>query len=140
MIAQFFSCIGLILAFRNFNEMSSVSSIMSKPVITLTPLKTVLEAAKLMAENDIESIVVEWSEEAVGIITEKDIVRRIIAKELSYSTQLAKVLSKPLVTINSSASLVEAARKMRDLNVKRLAVMDHGVLKGIVTESDLLNR
>ena len=67
--------------------MGNLTDYMSSPVVTILPTKTVLDAAKLIVKYQIESLVVSWGEEAVGILTEKDIVRRVVkaAMERGYT-------------------------------------------------------
>ena len=117
--------------------MGNLSEYMSSPVITILPTKTVVEAAQLMAEKNIESLVVSWGKDAVGILTEKDIARRVVAKELPYSTQVLEIMSKPVITINVNAYVEDAVKMMRDNSVKRLPVEDKGTINGIITASDL---
>ncbi|MFP3952265.1 MAG: CBS domain-containing protein [Candidatus Bathyarchaeia archaeon] len=117
--------------------MARIRKIMSKPVITITPHKTVREAANLMADRDIECLVVAWGDRAIGIITEKDLVRKVIAENLPYNTDVYQVMSKPLITINSDAHLDEAREKMKKYGISRLPVEDEGKLVGIVTVSDI---
>lgn len=117
--------------------MTRIRAIMSKPVITITPHRTVREAAKLMADKDIECLVVAWGDRAVGIITEKDLVRKVIAKDLPYTTDVYEIMSKPLITIESDAYPDEAIKQMKKFDISRLPVEDDGKLVGIVTESDL---
>jgi CBS domain-containing protein len=92
--------------------MGNLSEIMSSPVITILPTKTVVDAAQLMTEKNIESLVVSWGTDAVGILTEKDIVRRVVAKELPYSTQILEMMSKPVITINVNAYVEDAINMM----------------------------
>jgi CBS domain-containing protein len=119
--------------------MGNLSEYMSSPVITILPSKTVVEAAKLMAEKNIESLVVSWGTDAVGILTEKDIVRRVVAKELPYNTQVLEMMSKPVITINVDSFVEDAVRMMRENGVKRLPVEDKGLIIGIIAASDLAN-
>ncbi len=112
---------------------------MSSPVITILPTNTVVEAAKLMAEKNIESLVVSWGTDAVGIITEKDITRRVVAKELPYTTQVLEMMSKPVITINIDSFVEDTVRLMRENGVKRLPVEDKGMIIGIIAASDLAN-
>ena len=90
-----------------------------------------------MAEKNIESLVVSWGTDAVGIITEKDIVRRVVAKRLPYSTRVLEMMTKPVITINVDAFVEDAVQLMRSNNVKRLPVEDKGTIIGIITASDI---
>lgn len=119
--------------------MASIREIMSSPVVTILPRKTVLDAAKLLTMKDIESLIVAWGDETVGVITEKDIVRRVVAKELPYSTKIADIMSTPVITINVRKTGEEAMRLMHEKGVKRLPVVERGKIVGIITATDLVN-
>jgi CBS domain-containing protein len=118
--------------------MPLLKDLMSKPVISILPTKTIMDAAKLMKENDIESLVVAWGDQAVGILTEKDIVRRVVAEGLHYDTKVMEVMSRPLITIKADATPENAIDKMREHGIKRLPIEEKGKIIGIVVESDLL--
>ncbi|MBD3207277.1 CBS domain-containing protein [Candidatus Bathyarchaeota archaeon] len=118
--------------------MSLLKEIMSEPVVTVLPSDTVLRCARLMKERNIESLVVAWGEQGVGIITEKDIVRRVVAECLGYDTKVLDVMSKPLITIHADSTTDEAVNKMKDYGIKRLPVEEKGKIIGIVVQSDLI--
>jgi CBS domain-containing protein len=118
--------------------MPLLKDIMSKPVVTVLPSDSVLRCAELMKEKDIESLVVAWGEQGVGIITEKDIVRRVVAEGLSYDTRVLEVMSKPLITIHADSTPEEAIEKMKENGIKRLPVEEKGRIIGIVVQSDLI--
>ena len=118
--------------------MPLLKDIMSKPVVTVLPSDSVLRCARLMKEKDIESLVVAWGEQGVGIITEKDIVRRVVAEGLPYDTHVLVVMSKPLITIHADSTPEEAIEKMKKQGIKRLPVEGKGRIIGIVVQSDLI--
>jgi CBS domain-containing protein len=120
--------------------MPPISSIMSEPVITITPVRTVYDAAKMMADKDIECLIVAWGDQVEGIITLKDIVHRVVAEKLDYDTKIYEVMTTPVITVNKNASLNEAREVMRQHDVTRLRVEDEGRLVGIVVLSDLVRR
>jgi CBS domain-containing protein len=118
-----------------------VEDVMSSPVVTIKDTDTILTAAKLMRKHKIGCVVVvDKSEKPRGLITERDIVRRITALDLLPSkVQAGKSMSKPPVTIAPSANVTEAAKKMRELKVRRLVIVEGGKLKGIVTSNDIVD-
>lgn len=120
--------------------MPPVSSIMSKPVITITPVRTVYDAAKLMAERDVECLIVAWGDQVEGILTLKDIVHRVVAEKLGYDKKIYEVMTAPVITVNKNASIIEAREIMRQHDITRLPVEDEGRLVGIVVLSDLVKR
>ncbi|MBI4258900.1 MAG: CBS domain-containing protein, partial [Thaumarchaeota archaeon] len=118
-----------------------VRDMMVEDVKTVPSTSTVLEAVKNMNKFRIGSIIVVDEGKPVGIVTQGDILRRLVEPRLNpASTKIKDIMSKPLRTINSDASVEEAAKKMITLNVKRLVVVKDGKLVGIVSTKDLTRR
>jgi CBS domain-containing protein len=113
---------------------------MSEPVITITPVRTVYDAAKLMVERDVECLIVAWGDQVEGIITLKDIVHRVVAEKLDYDANIYEVMTTPVITVNIDDSIAEAREIMREHDITRLPVEDEGRLVGIVVLSDLVRR
>jgi len=115
-----------------------VRDIMMRKVIMIGPQKTVLEASKIMSKMGIGSLLVKRNNKAVGIITERDVVRRVVSKNLNPAgITVEKVMSKPLITVNPDATVFEAARLMAQNRIRRLPVVQGADLVGIVTSTDL---
>ncbi len=117
-----------------------VKDVMTSPVITIGENEFVLDAAKLMAENDLGCIIVTGKEEKpLGILTEKDLVVRVLAKNAQASiVRVRDIMTSPLITIDPESTLSEAARKMSHLNIRRFGVMYKGNLIGILSSKDIL--
>jgi CBS domain-containing protein len=116
-----------------------VRDVMSKDVRVVRPDTTVKEVVATMNKFDIGSIIVVQGERPVGIITERDILRRLVEPCLAPETLTARqVMTSPVQTINENASIEEAARVMAKKRVKRLPVMNDGKLVGIITFSDIV--
>ncbi|MCS7113208.1 MAG: CBS domain-containing protein [Nitrososphaerota archaeon] len=117
-----------------------VKHVMSSPVVTVGEGSTVLKASKLMDRYDIGSlIVVDKDGNPLGMITDMDIIKRVIAKNLKpRRVKVEEVMSKPLITIDQDADLATAARVMRNHRVKRLGVMYKGKLIGIISSKDIV--
>jgi len=117
-----------------------VRDVMTSQVISVPESESVERVAKLMDQRNIGSVIVtDEKGRPVGIITERDIVKRVAAKNLLPSEIRAKeIMSAPLITVNPSEKISEAARKMSMLGVRRLVVMDKGDLIGIVTSRDIV--
>jgi len=117
-----------------------VKDVMSSPVITVDEDATVDKAAQLMADDHVGCILVTSKEgKPLGIITESDFVTRVLAKNIQPSKLTAKeVMTSPLITIDPDETLSEAARRMSQLNVRRLGVMYKGNLVGIISSKDIL--
>lgn len=116
-----------------------VYEVMTPKVLTIPENISLTEAAKKMRSTSKGGlIVIDRKGEAIGIITETDIVRRVIAKGLSPARVTVRyAMSSPLITIGEDANILQAAREMTRRCVKRLAVLNKGRLVGIITMSDL---
>jgi CBS domain-containing protein len=116
--------------------MPKVEDFMTKGVLTIDAEKTVFEAAELMTQKEVGDVVVVEGEIPRGIVTERDFVRRVVAKRRPLDTKIADVMSKPLITINPDASLKEAARKMVNHGIRRLPVVRSHKVVGIIVVAD----
>ena len=96
---------------------------MTENVVSIGLDDSVFEAANLMSSNQVGCLVIVSGEEPIGIVTERDIVRRVVAKKLSLETKISEVMSKSLITIGPDASLKEAARVMSSNKIRRLPVL-----------------
>ncbi len=120
-----------------------VGDVMTKNVVVIPIGSSSTEVARLMKKHRIGSIVVvESSKEskAKGIITERDIVYKIIAlKKDPYKTLVEEIMSKPLRVIRPNASIEDAAKAMRKNSIKRLPVVNEkSELIGILSEGDIM--
>ncbi len=117
-----------------------VKDVMSSPVFTIDEDSAVDEAARLMDENELGCIIVTSKEgKPLGIITERDLVTRVLAKNAKASKLSAKdVMTSPLITVDPDETLSDAARRMSELNVRRLGVMYKGNLVGVISSRDIL--
>ena len=117
-----------------------VKDIMTSPVVTIGEKESVYKAAQLMAKQELGCIVVvDKGNKPVGILTEKDLVTRVLAKnQLPSGIKAGKVMTTPLITIDPDVALADAARKMSRLNVRRLGVVYKGILQGIISSKDIL--
>jgi len=118
-----------------------VEDVMSSPVVTIKETDTVLTASKLMKKNAIGCVVViDKKGKPLGLMTERDVVRRVAALDLAPSkVQAGKSMTKPPATIDAASDVTEAAKKMRELKVRRLIIVEDGKLKGIVTSNDIVD-
>jgi len=101
-----------------------------------TPVK---EAAQIMKKENIGSLVIKKKGKAVGIVTERDLVTKVMAMDEDWTKiTVGDIMSSPLIGVSPDTTVYEAARKMATLYIRRLPlVTDKGVI-GIVTETDLL--
>ena len=116
-----------------------VKDVMKTNVVVVNADAPVVEAAKLMAKHSIGSIVVIENNEVVGIITERDIVRKIVAQEKNSYIKIKEVMSHPIIVTSPEISIESAANIMKKNNIRRLPVIDKkGYIVGIITENDIL--
>jgi len=115
-----------------------VKDIMNSPVVTASPNDNVKILAEKMGRSGIGSVVIVENDKPVGIVSDGDIVSKAVAKDLVPSTILAKDIMHPLQTIESEASILDAARSLRKHKVKRLGVLYKNKLTGIISSSDVI--
>lgn len=115
-----------------------VHDIMKKNVISIDSSMTVSDAAKMMDDASIGAIVVLENGIAVGIITERDLVRRIIAKGKPLSTNVKVAMSSPLIVINPDDSVWDLAQLMKTRKIHRVPAVKDSRLVGMVTTSDVV--
>jgi CBS domain-containing protein len=134
---------------------TSIESIMTPlPLETGSPSSTILDMANKMTEKSKTAIIIVEDTESttsgsttasgsmlsrpVGIITERDIVRRIVSKEKEpRNTEASEVMSKPVISIGLEASVYDASSIMTKYNIRRLSITRDNILLGIVTATDL---
>ncbi|MEM4704290.1 MAG: CBS domain-containing protein [Candidatus Bathyarchaeia archaeon] len=115
-----------------------VRDIMSKDVRVVRPDTTIREVVATMNKFNIGSIVVVQGNRPVGIITERDILRKAIETSMTPESLTARhIMSSPVVTIDENTSIEEAAKIMAKKKVKKLPVMNNGKLVGMVTHTDI---
>jgi CBS domain-containing protein len=113
--------------------------IMVENVITVKPNSSVKEAAELMNLHEISSLVVVDSEKPVGIITERDMLNRVLnISEIGMKAKVAEIMSKPVVTASPNMRAGDAAKLMIRRNIKKLPIVENGRLVGLVSLTDLL--
>ncbi|MEM0440264.1 MAG: CBS domain-containing protein [Candidatus Caldarchaeum sp.] len=116
-----------------------VKDIMTQDVVTVSPETTVYTAARIMAQAEVGSVVVTVGEKPVGIITERDLVRKVLAAGLSpRRTTVKQVMSSPVVVVGERTSVEEAVSIMAKNKIRRLLVVSDEKLVGIVTATDVV--
>jgi len=111
----------------------------ARPIITIEEHATVVDASKKMAKNNRGSIVVTKKGATVGFLTERDVLRRVVAKSLSpRAVKVKDVMSKAPVTIDKSRPLREAIELMNRKEIRRMLVTDRGKIVGVFTLRDIV--
>lgn len=106
--------------------------------VGIAPDATIREAAELMDLAGVGSLAVIDGDHLAGIVTDRDLVRRGLARGMANDGRVDSVMSAPVVTIDAEADLHEAFALFRTNAVRRLAVVDRGHFVGTVTVDDLL--
>lgn len=115
-----------------------VKDIMSKPVITIDADKTVKEAGELMKKVRKGLLVVTKGDKPAGIVTDSDIIKRVVAKDIKPSNvKINDLMSSPLITVGPDDDMLDAVRKMKKSNIHRLPVVKNGRVVGIVSLTDI---
>ena len=117
---------------------SVVRDIMTKDIIMIDGSDTALEAAKLMTEKGISSLFVVKDGVPVGIVTERDFIKKICAKDLPIAkVTVSEIMSKILTTADPETPIEVAVQRMVNHKIRRLPIMDGGKIVGIITVTDL---
>ncbi|MPM28925.1 hypothetical protein SDC9_75463 [bioreactor metagenome] len=124
---------------REIERELSVAEVMNKAVIVMDIKSDIPAIAREMISRDAGSIIVTDNGLAMGIITERDLVKGIVAQNRKPSEVNAnEILSTPLLTVDPAKSIIEASRIMLKANIKRLPVLENGVIRGVISNTDIL--
>jgi CBS domain-containing protein len=116
-----------------------VREVMTPSVISVEASSSVRDAAQVMIERGVGSVIVMEAGRPVGILTERDVLRRVVVKGLDpVKTKVGEVMSSPLVTVSADAYIIDASRLMAQRDIRRLLVVEGDKPVGVVTEKDLL--
>jgi len=117
-----------------------VKDAMNRRVIVIKPDATVREAARIMTKLRIGSLIVMEEDRIVGIITELDIIWKVVADDLNPNTTLVRdVMSRDVVTIKPDQTLEDAAELMVEKKIKKLPVVEDHRVVGMLTATDLIS-
>jgi CBS domain-containing protein len=119
-------------------EADLIKSNMSTNVETVEPTESLKDALRRIVARNIGSVLVVKENELVGIITERDISRYLAADENALKRKVKYVMSKPLITIEATASVQDAIELMLKHGIRRLPVVKQQKLVGIVSQMDVL--
>jgi len=118
--------------------MGQIRDIMKKNVITIQEDTSALDAAKLIAEKDISFLVIVKDGKPIGVITERDFVRKIAAQDKQASLiPLSEIMSYKFRWVEPSTEIEDAVQKMLNHNIRRLIVLENEKLVGVITQTDL---
>lgn len=115
-----------------------VRDIMTKDLLTISEKDTALKAAQLMSEKGVSSLIVLSEEQPIGIITERDFIKKICLKELKLSSvKVGDMMSKIRTFASPDTNIDVAVQRMVNNRIRRLPIMENGKLVGIITVTDL---
>ena len=119
-------------------QKTSVKQIMNNSVVSVDSSITAADVAKMMEDTDIGTVVVLEKGAPVGIITDRDFAIKITAHSYPIDTPVRRIMSSPIISIDSNSNLWVASDLMSSRNVRKLPVIDDNQVVGIITSSDLI--
>lgn len=122
-------------------KLTTVREILKTKLETLTSSSSAQQAAKKLRNSSSGSLlIVDTSGKSIGILTERDLVRKVCAfHKQSSQTIVTDIMSSPIITVNANSSLREAADEMIQHKVRHLLVLDDGREQGIISANDFAN-
>ena len=115
-----------------------VKDCMSKAIETVDGSLSVFEASKIMLNKDVDYLIVIEKAQPAGIITERDLVLKVMAQGKSPSKmKIQECMSTPIITTDPEASIEEAVRTMAKHGIRRLPVVRDTIIYGVFTSQDL---
>jgi len=128
----------LIRVLTYYGMWRDIEEIMSTDVVTIQAEDTVVQAAEAMTNNNISCIVVLNDNQVAGILTERDVLKRVVAAQKDpFTTKINDVMSSPVKSVPPDYSVFSASRLIENVNIRRLVIMEDNILRGIVTQTDI---
>jgi len=116
-----------------------VDDVMSFPVQTVEKTEFVKKAVNIMAEKNIGSLVVTEKNKPIGMISERDLLLKVLNRELDYKQiRVEEIMTAPLIFGESGESLIEVETKMKLNSIRRIPILKNGEIVGIITSSDII--
>lgn len=120
--------------------MVTVNQIMTRSIVQLEAGTSAIEAAKLMQMHNIGSVFVKRENDIIGIVTEPDIVRKVVGTDRApHLTPVEEIMSSPVIGIDERRPITEAADLMEQHGTRHLAVFKRGQVIGVLSVRDLLH-
>jgi len=128
----------LVRALVAYGMWTDVAGIMNGDLATAQKDATASETARTMAARGISCIVVVEGQEAVGVLTERDLLRRVVAEQRDpEKLRVEQVMSSPVISVSPGYSVFSASRIMEKMNIRRLVVIENGRVCGLVSQTDI---
>jgi CBS domain-containing protein len=120
--------------------MITVDQLMAKSLVNMDAGMSAMQAAKLMKAHKVGSVLVKRENRIVGIVTEPDIIRKVIgAERVPYYVRVEEIMSSPVIGIDWGRPVTEAADMMEQYGTRHLAVFNGGAIVGVLSVRDLLH-
>src|SRR6187551_3046977 len=124
---------------KAMGQVSAILDEKGRTVLRIDAAAPVLEAAKLMVERNVGSLLVMEGDETVGIVTERDYLRRVAAEELDgKKTPVREIMSGPLIVVTPKTSIDECMAVMTNRRIRHLPVVEDGAVAGVVSIGDVV--
>ena len=118
--------------------MKTARDLMTSPAECLAPEETLVDAARMFSKYDVGSMPVVDGDTLVGVITDRDIIVEGVAKNLDLAdTQISKIMSKNVVTVDVTDDALVVARVLADKQIRRVPVVDGDRVVGVVSQADV---
>ncbi len=122
------------------NPIEEIGDYMASPVLSITVDALAQEAAQTMESKNIGSLLVKEGENFVGIVTETDLTRKMLARGLQMeTTKVSEIMTSPLLTVDCHEPLVEANQLMAKKKIRHLGVTENEVVVGLISVKDLVH-
>ena len=115
-----------------------VKDVMTKNVITIDSNETILDAYKKYRDNKVGSLIVTDNDRCIGIVTERDLIEKVIDRDLK-TTLIKDIMSSNVKTISPLENIDTASDVMEKYNIKKLPVLDDDNITGIITINDIVH-
>ncbi len=117
-----------------------IGSYMSTPVHSVDAGASIQEVTKMMEEKNVGSLLVKENDQYVGIVTERDLTRKVIGKDIDVKTeQVSAIMSKPIFTMEGSRAITDANQYMAEHKIRHLGVTEGGKIVGMLSVKDLVS-
>jgi CBS domain-containing protein len=119
--------------------MVAVKDIMTRDVISVEQKRGLKALIKMMAESKVSSIIVKNDDKVVGIVTERDLIKKLLVPGKDPSGEnLEDIMTKDLISVSPDAQVHDVSQLMHDKNIRHLPVIDNGKLRGMISQTDIV--
>lgn len=118
--------------------MKTVQEVMKKNIIRVDKSKTILAVSRIMSEKSISCVVITEKNLPVGIVTERDMIKKVLAEKLASSSKIDKIMTSPLQFVTPDTSFEAALNTMTANKIRRLLVKEGKTVLGLITQTDVL--